>query len=53
MAGVLVPLAMGLGLSPDEAFVHHPRWLRRQSQSYRDEVVAGVIALQDAREEGT
>lgn len=47
MAGYLVPLAIGMGLTPDEAFVHHPAWLKRQSKEYRDKVVEAVIILQD------
>ena len=40
-------LASGLGMTPDEIFVRHPKWLARQSQDYREQVVEAVIALQD------
>lgn len=40
-------LGMQLGMSPDELFVSHPRWLKRQSASYREQVVDAVIKLQD------
>ncbi len=42
-----IPLAIGLGMTPNEALVYHPKWLSRQPFAYREQVVQAVIELQD------
>lgn len=46
MAGLFVPCAIQLGLSPDEAF-GRSLWLKRQPKSYVDKVVNKVMEIQD------
>lgn len=48
MHGLFEPAAFGLGLSPDEAFVHHPKWLKRQGDAYLRAVASEVAKMGDS-----
>lgn len=48
MRGLHARLGLALGISPDELY-RHSQWLKRQNETYLDQVTARVIQLQDAR----
>lgn len=46
MRGLHIPAAIGLGLTPDEALVHHPAWLKAQGASYIHQVSRRVAEME-------
>lgn len=46
MRGLVVPAAIRLGLEPDDAFVRHPEWLRRQPVAYIKRVADRVTKME-------
>ena len=49
MNGVLEPLAISIGWTPDEALVHHPKWLRSQNKEYIARVSRRAFPLEAPR----